>query len=105
MKGAAICQIPRRIFALFGVQIGQHLITSPEKILALFQDTPLPENMLVIPFVTEPLELDFSNLEVLQSKVDIINELVEQIDKEDPFVKEHFGISGTGEGLVWYPIR
>jgi len=32
-----------------------------------------------------------------------VNEIVDEIDKEDPWVKKEFNISGTGEGLVWYP--
>lgn len=33
-----------------------------------------------------------------------MNRLVECVDTEDPWVKETFGVSGTGEGIVWYPV-
>lgn len=33
-----------------------------------------------------------------------MNRLVEAVDTEDPWVKETFGVSGTGEGIVWYPV-
>lgn len=33
-----------------------------------------------------------------------MNRLVEAVDTEDPWVKQVFGVSGTGEGIVWYPV-
>jgi hypothetical protein len=36
--------------------------------------------------------------------VDEMNRLVEAVDTEDPWVKETFGVTGTGEGVVWYPV-
>jgi hypothetical protein len=36
--------------------------------------------------------------------VDEMNKLVEAVDTEDPWVKETFGVTGTGEGVVWYPV-
>jgi len=41
----------------------------------------------------------------LESHLKEMNKLVEEIDKEDPWVKKHFGISGCGEGIVWYPLN
>ena len=33
-----------------------------------------------------------------------MNERVEAIEREDPWVKATFGLSGLGEGLVFYPV-
>jgi hypothetical protein len=37
-------------------------------------------------------------------QVDEMNRLVEAVDTEDPWVRETFGVTGTGEGVVWYPV-
>ena len=36
--------------------------------------------------------------------VDLMNALVEDVEACDPFVKQEFGIEGTGEGLVFFPM-
>jgi hypothetical protein len=56
----------------------------------------------VIPYITDTLELVFSDMTQLEKSIKILNQLVITIDREDPWVKQHFAISGPGEGLVWY---
>jgi len=63
-----------------------------------------PEGLIVIPWITSEVPLIFSDKEQLLPQVEEMNKLVEAVDDEDPWVKEAFGISGTGEGIVWYPI-
>jgi len=105
MKGAAICTIPRRIYAVFGILIGESIITSPERITTLLQkEKKYPEEVFVVPFVTSQLPLNFSDSSQLEKPVNEMNTIVESIDKEDPYVKETFQITGPGEGIVWYPI-
>jgi hypothetical protein len=45
----------------------------------------------------------FLDEDQLKEPVERINVLVDQIDKEDPWVLQQFSIKGPGEGLVWYP--
>lgn len=120
MKGAAICDIKDRIFAVFGVLIDNlHFIVNPkilEDILSL--NNKLPEKMFILPFLeNQQFVLDFSDKTKLQNegkninnsyiilfKVSKMNALVESIDSMDPWVFQTFGVKGVGEGLVWYPI-
>jgi len=43
--------------------------------------------------------IDFNNPELAEEK---INEYINQVEKEDPFMKEVFNIAGLGEGIVYY---
>jgi len=66
----------------------------------------LPEGMHVLPWHTEgEVELDLTNSLQVESHLDAINKLTDDIDSEDPWVLTTFGIRGPGEGLVWYPVN
>ena len=41
----------------------------------------------------------------MKAKVEQINETILQVEECDPFVKDVFGVSGMGEGLVYVPIN
>jgi hypothetical protein len=73
---------------------------SNERIVNSNVDT-IRESLYVIPYITPPLEFVFSHTTQLEKSVAIVNELVMNIDKEDPWVKDIFQLSGPGEGLVW----
>ena len=54
---------------------------------------------------TDPIEIDWSNsAEDLQSATKCINVWVGKVETNDPWVDTTFGIKGTGEGLVFYPV-
>ena len=72
-------------------------LTSPRVSLTIVL-SGLPEHVHVLPWATETLSLDFLNEEALKRPVDSINELVDAIDAEDPWVKATFGKVGPGEG-------
>ena len=44
------------------------------------------------------------NPDMLQAATNVINQAVEGVEAEDPWVKRVFGVKGTGEGLVFYPV-
>ncbi|AFZ37779.1 t-RNA-binding domain-containing protein [Stanieria cyanosphaera PCC 7437] len=105
-KGVAISQLKRKIFAIFAIQIGDDLITPkklevrPEKISQML---PKHEDIFVLPYYGAAITLNFGNEEQLKAAVHTINEMVEAVEKSDPWVKATFGIEGIGEGLVMYP--
>lgn len=102
MKGASITQIDRRVFAIFGIQCGDTLYYHPDIIGEWL--TAMPDDIYILPWATEPITLDYSDRADLKEKVDQINAKVEEVEACDPWVKATFGVEGTGEGLVYYPL-
>ena len=105
-KGVAISQIKRRVFAVFAIQYGgtgeeiAKLEIRPEAIREIL---PPHEDIFVLPYYGQCIELDFGNVKKLQAAAETINEMVEAVETIDPWVKDNFGIEGVGEGLVLYP--
>jgi hypothetical protein len=52
---------------------------------------------------TNQYVIDFSSSEKTETTLQLINSEVQKIEQEDPFVKYNYNISGSGEGLVFYP--
>ena len=105
MKGASICDVDQRYFAVFAALLNKdRLITNPariEELLHYSEKEVVPKEIVVIPWQTEEIALVFSDQQQLLPKIEILNELVDRVEKEDPWVKERFGVSGSGEG--WDP--
>lgn len=105
-KRTAISQIDRKIFAVFAVQYGgienevAKLEIDPDKIAQLLPEHP---DIFVLPFMGEPLMLDFGNHDQMESAAATLNQLVTAVEHTDPWVKDTFGIDGLGEGVVLYP--
>lgn len=105
-KSVAISNIDKKIFAVFAVQlINLSTGTSvyefePEEIRKRLPDH---SDIFVLPWYRYPLTFDFSDLDQLQQQADLVNELVAEIEKCDPWVKDVFGVEGVGEGVVAYP--
>lgn len=143
MKGAAVCELSERSFAIFALRFqwgtpttsmptkrqsrfqkrkgapkeppkvsqeekGSSAVSSvlvdPEAILQMLKDSQLSVPPLhVIPYVTPVVPLPMGNPTEMEKAVALMNTWVKDIDLEDPWVRSTFGISGPGEGLVWYP--
>lgn len=71
--------------------------------ILVFSDMPR-DNVRIIPWHDYTLTLDFSDPNSMSEELKKLNEVVEDIGQEDPYIKKAFGISGKGEGLVLYPI-
>lgn len=105
-KRTSISKIDRRIFTVFAIQYGgveneiAKLDVNPTQISQLLPSHP---DIFVLPFLGEPLTLDFGNRDQLESAANSINQLVSEVEQIDPWVKATFGIEGLGEGLVLYP--
>jgi hypothetical protein len=113
MKGTAINQIPHKAFAAFAVieylegdvpsDDNAMAITEPAFIEKLFANKP--EDVYVLPWCCEPLRVEFGNREQLQGVAEHLNKYVEEIEPCDPWVKATFGVEGTAEGAVYYPMN
>lgn len=107
-KGMATNQLPNKIFAVFAIIIIEgeqykQFIYEPSQIQYIIGDI---KDVVVLPWynVDYTLSVDFNNQEALNEIVKDINDRVAEVEKQDPFIFDRFGIKGVGEGLVYYPV-
>lgn len=106
MKGASICQVERKLFAVFAIQYGPTegegtiMVIEPDTIQNTIGDH---EDIFVLPWYGEPMMADFDDEDSLRDFVDAVSKMVEDVEACDPWVRETFGVEGTGEGLVLMP--
>lgn len=106
-KRCSISKIDRKVFAVFAIQMGKseandcRLYTTPAEIGILLSKTT--DDMIVIPWQYRVLMLDYDNSDLLQTGVETLTAMVNEVEECDPLVKDLFGIEGLGEGLVLYP--
>lgn len=96
MKGTSASAVDGRHFAAFGVYLHEteKWLCAPEAIQEVYPG-------LVLPWAGEPLVIDFSAPEASRT---LIEQALHEVEQEDPWIKETFGVSGNGEGLVYYPF-
>jgi hypothetical protein len=99
-KSDAICLIPQKMFFVFGVLDGEDMVTEPDLIKEYL---PEHERIMVLPWFDEPTLIDTVDVTTAKNLSVRLDQDVKAIGDEDPFVKEHFDISGAGEGLVVSP--
>ncbi len=105
--GVAVSRVTRRLFFPFAIMrfvenvLDATVDIEPSRISAFLPEHP---DIYVLPWHSEPLELDFSDMKKLEASAESINAMVESIELRDPFVYEVFGIEGPGEGVVMYPL-
>lgn len=99
-KRCSVCQIGKKIFAVFAIQYGDYLDVNPDSIRKVL---PNHKDVYVIPF-HKFIGIDFTNKDAMQTSVDEINGWVSDVEKCDPFIKDNFNIEGLGEGIVLYPL-
>lgn len=109
-KSVACSEIPKRAFAVFaarplggdGLPLGDTLWVGPEVLRDIVSGIP---DTYVLPWHINANSIDWSaSAEALTLKVDKINEWVNAVEANDPWVESIFGVKGTGEGLVFYPV-
>lgn len=107
-KNVAVNKIPTKTFAIFAVRFEgilkdwEGLEVEPDS-LKLF----CVDGAHVLPWFNggEETFVDWDEpAEVLQLTTDKVNEAVAEVERCDPWVKDVFGVEGTGEGLVFYPV-
>lgn len=105
MKGTALNQIPRKIFAVFAIEFLENVqdsfLVDPEVIGKVLANRH--PDVYVLPWYGESFEVDFFNDANLRKTATMLNEFVDQVEPCDPWVKDTFGIEGTAEGIVYYP--
>lgn len=103
-KKVALKDIVHKIFAVFALQVEDRILYDPVEIESYLHGSAgwIPKEMHILPWYGEDLTLDFGG--DLEATIEKLNEWVLAIEEEDPWVKEVFGVSGRGEGLVFYPV-
>lgn len=104
-KGMAISQAKRKVFAVFAVQVGDRIVYEPEEVRGLIPAAGAPEDLFVLPWEGAVIAIDYGSRAALDAVAAELNDRVAAVEREDPWVKSALGISGLGEGLVFYPIR
>lgn len=105
-KGVAISEIPKKVFAVFGARsllsINDKLMIEPEQLKLLVKDIP---DTYVLPWYGDSIDINWKQTdEELTKNTTQINEWVAAVEANDPWVEATFGVKGTGEGLVFYPV-
>ncbi len=102
MKGTAVNKLEQKIWAVFGLGTATKMITQPEDIEQILNITELPDWCHILPWYGELFDIDFKG--DLSQLRPVLEKMVENVESCDPWVKEVFGVEGTGEGVVLYPI-
>lgn len=98
-KKVAVSQTDRKRFYVFAAMAAGRMIFEPVILAAL---VPGLSDCIVIPEHSR-IKINFADHERTTGHVDDMNRAVAEIDREDPFIKAAFGISGIGEGAVFVP--
>lgn len=104
-KGMAISQVATKLFVVFAVRDGERVVHDPDEVRALVPAAGAPAELHVLPWDGEPVTIDYSSRESLERIAATLNDRVAAVEHEDPWVRSTFGISGLGEGLVFYPLE
>ena len=116
-KNVAVSQIPKKVFAVFAARPLHNLnnlVVEPDELSLLTYGVP---DVYVLPWYTRPamhgsdtrvaniLTIDWRQTdEELTQAIAPINDWIAEIEANDPWVEQTFGVKGTGEGLVFYPF-
>ena len=123
-KGDAVSQVPNKKFFVFAATSTRPLTEDEKEILGdeidyntvddvVIDPTALQSlvnqvfgshaDIHVLPWQTEEFTVDMTSNEDAERFLSTVTNIVnDEIDKEDPYVKNEFGVSGPGEGLVFY---
>lgn len=108
-KTDAVTQIPQKTFFVFSIYDIENdvMVIEPEVIedivTSIFGERFEDKNIYVLPWQTEEIEIDFSRQNSCQKFISgVMHQIDTDIAKQDPYIKEIFGVEGPGEGFVFY---
>tara|TARA_B100000745_G_scaffold170759_1_gene111898 strand:+ start:3641 stop:4672 length:1032 start_codon:yes stop_codon:yes gene_type:complete len=107
--GDAITQVPRKVLCVYAIVVGDQALIDPTRISNLIYQRygKAKTNELgiyVLPWYDSPVELDYGSAKSIADFEARYTAHVADLDKVDPWVQSTFGVSGHGEGLVYYPL-
>jgi RNA ligase len=112
-RGTSVSGIPHKAFFLFALGLGtmphpqnpditlpQWMVTDPDAIADVLASTGLLAPAVhVLPWA-HGYTFNFADPEALATELDRLNQDVDALEKNDPFVAQVFGVEGPGEGYV-----
>lgn len=104
-KGMAVSQVASKLFVVFAIRDGERVLHDPDELRALVPTAGAPAGLHILPWEGEPITVDYRSRESLERIAADLNDRVAAVEREDPWVRSTFGISGLGEGLVFYPLE
>lgn len=104
-KGMAVSQLKAKVFAVFAAVIDGRVIYEPGELREIAPAAGAPPELFVLPWEGAETLVDFGARAQLEEVAATLEQRVVEVEREDPWVKRSFGISGVGEGLVFYPVR
>jgi hypothetical protein len=116
-KGDAIQRTDKPRFFIFAIGVGtapdfndktrltsKWMITDPDAIRTYLPEGIEGDEVRVLPYEDEePIVFDFSDERQISQALKILNDSVEALDEQDPYVSRTFGIKHPGEGFVLVP--
>jgi hypothetical protein len=103
-KGMGISAARTKLFVVFAVQTGGRIAYEPDEVRALVPAAGAPAELHVLPWEGAAVRIDYGSRAALEAVAAELNDRVAAVEREDPWVKAALGISGLGEGLVFYPV-
>jgi hypothetical protein len=103
----SVGRIPNKTFFVYAVQVTSLDNPKQDFIYLDFLDhyfNEIPENVKILHFIKKLHKVHFDNQENLEAFAKNISEEINKIEIEDPYIMDTFGISGPGEGYVYYPL-
>jgi len=108
-KGVACASTKERFFAIFSVLIDTVLIVEPNEIrnwMTRNGSVALPPLIYILPWHTDTVfNFNFLDTQQMEKELVNVNRMVNEVEKEDPWIFKNFGVKGSGEGVVMYPIN
>ena len=108
-RKTSVSSVDKKVYTIFAIQLGESendesiLIFEPDEIRKLLPDN-LDDNVYIIPWETDEVVVNFSSKSSIDESIVKFNSFVLDVENEDPWVMREFNKSGTGEGLVFYPV-
>lgn len=97
-KSVSVSQITKKTFFIFAAETEEGLFIANVEDYINF----LSETIKVLPWARDGILVDFADAKSLADFADVVNEMVEETETCDPYIKAEYGIEGPGEGYVFY---
>lgn len=104
-KGVAVSQIDKKRFFVFALLFNETTMLVDPVLIEKKLGDKRPEDVHILPWAGDEIEIDFMLISDMEKKVAKINEHVLKVEQVDPYFNTNFDVQGVGEGLVYVPVN